>query len=234
MRLVVPAVVVVVLALSGVAQAQPVGSISGAVTDASWSRGYAEFSATYLDCGQDGAKGCAWSAAAYLVRAEDSCRASDPFSIPAPKNLAWLSASQSFNATVKGAVWLTMLSVADQRLCLFVFDRVTKSYWLGDGLFTVGTPPPPPATPVAAAPVVPLALTAASAKTVATKAVAAKFAKQWRSAKGRKIACAKPAKRRSRCTVQFRAGKVRYSGTVIVVGDANTAKTTVQVRKRRQ
>jgi len=234
MRLVVPAVVVVVLALSGVAQAQPTGSISGAVTDASWSRGYAEFSATYLDCGQDGGEGCSWSAAAYLVHAGDSCRKSDPFAIPAPKNLAWLSASQSFNATINGAVWITMVGVADQRLCLFVFDRVTKSYWVGDETFTVGTPPPPPATPVAAAPTVPLALTAATAKTVATKAVAAKFSKQWRTAKGRRIACAKPAKRQSRCIVRFRAGNVRYSGTVLVVGDANTTKTTLRVSKRRQ
>jgi hypothetical protein len=233
MRRVVPAVVVVVLALSGVAQAQPTGSISGAVTDVAWARGYAELSATYLDCGLDGASGCAWAAAAYLIRGDDSCRRNDPFSIPSPRNLVWLSAGQSYNATVKAGVWLTMLGIADQRLCLFVFDRVTKSYWVGYGEFAIGDPPPPPATPVAAAAPVALALTAASAKTVATKALAAKYAKLWRTAKGRRVSCAKPAKRRSRCTVRFTIGKVRYSGTVTVVGDANSAKTTVQVRKRR-
>jgi hypothetical protein len=233
MRRVVPAVVVVVLALSGVAQAQPTGSISGAVTDAAWSRGYAEISATYLDCGLDGASGCAWAAAAYLIRGDDSCRHNDPFSIPPPRNLVWLSAGQSYNATVKASVWIGMLGIADQRLCLFVFDRVTKSYWVGYGEFAIGDPPPPPATPVAAAAPVALALTAATAKTVATKALAAKYAKVWRSAKGRKISCAKPAKGRSRCKVQFRVGKVRYSGTVTVAGDAGSAKATLLVHKRR-
>jgi hypothetical protein len=226
------AVVVVVLALSGVAQAQPTGSISGAVTDASWDRGFAKFSATYLDCEQDGAKGCAWTAAAYVIRGDESCRGSDPFAIPAPVHLAWLSASQSFNATVVGEVGFAMLGLADQQLCLFVFDRVTKSYWVGEATFAIGPLPPPPATPVAAAAPVALALTASSAKTVATKALAAKFAKTWRGAKGRRVACAKPAKARTRCTVSFRFGRFRYAGSVTVTGDQGSAKTTVQVRRR--
>lgn len=225
--------VVVVLALSGVAQAQPIGSISGAITDASWSRGHVEFSATYADCGADGGRGCSWSAAAYVIRPDDSCRSSDPFAIPSPSHLAWLSASQSFNATVSAEVSFSMLGISDQRLCLFVFDRVTKSYWVGAADFTIGTPPPPPTTPMAAGTPVAFALTAATAKATTTKALAAKYGKLWSTSRGRSVSCAKPGAGRSQRRVRFRAGKVRYAGTVVVTGDGTNAKPTLHIRKQR-
>ncbi len=233
MRLVGPLAVVVVLALSGVAQAQPIGSIAGAKTDASWSRGHAQFSATYGDCGTDGGRGCSWSAAAYVIGSDDSCRTSDPFWIPPPSHLAWLSASQSLNATVSAEADFSMLGLPGERLCLFVFDRVTKSYWVGAADFTIGPLPPPPATPVAAETPVALALTATTATTAASKALGAKYATAWRTGRSRKISCSKPRAGLSRCRVQFRAGKLRYTGVVIVTGDGTTAKTTLQIRKRR-
>jgi len=227
------AAVVVVLALSGVAQAQPNGSISGATTDASWARGRAQFKVTYADCGLDGGRGCSWSAAAYLIPPDEFCRRFDPFAIPAPRWLAWASGGQGVNASVSEEVEFTMFGVSGQRLCLFVFDRVTKSYWIGTSDFVVGTLPPPPAPAAPTPRSTPSALTAASAKVAALKGLQAKYAKTWRASKGRKVTCAAPKKGKSACRVRFRVGKVRYTGTVVVSGDNAKPKTTFRITKRR-